>query len=179
MVITRPKSTPQQFEGIANCFVGRIDGNQLYPPSDALSQSNYPPVELIYESDLKSSDNHSIEVSTDSLRRAVDEGANQYIENVGTPGIEKRFQEYLTEEIGLSVADAIELFRDEGFAPFLLLKRIFVSEPLSAICLDFACFGEEYLDEHGFSLDWTGERVEFVTPRGLMQEGSYPASRKD
>jgi hypothetical protein len=177
MKIARPGSGPKEFEGIANCYVGRLDGAQVYPPSELLSQRDYPPVELIIESTPKESANATFELSADSVREAVSIATEHYKQNVGILGIEERFQEYLTRDIGLTLAQAIELFKIHGIAPFLLLKRIFISQPLTAICLDFICHGEEYLDEYEFSLDQIQDRVEFVTPRGLMPEGSYPASR--
>ncbi len=178
MIIVRPDTGPREFEGIANCFEGKINGAELYPLSNVLAECDYPPVELIVESGPDGSSAMKFEVSADAIRQAVSLANEQYLQNVGSSsGIEERFQDYLTEDLGLSRAQAIEVYKNEGIAPFLLLTRVFISQPLSAVCLDFACYGEDYLEDHEFSLDRIGDSVEFVTPRGLMPEGSYPASR--
>ena len=179
MKIICPDPGPMIYEGIPNCYVGQIDGAQLYPPHETLSQCVYPPAELIVESMAGESPGVIIELSPESVREAVSIAAEQYVENVGEDEIEQRFQDYLTEDVGLSLSRAIELFRSDGLAPFLLLERVFISHPLSAMCLDFTCVGEEYIEEYQFSLDRVGDKVEFVTPRSLMPEGSYPASRKN
>ena len=177
MVIPRPSPPSQTFEGINDCFVGQISGKLLFPPSKLLACIEKPVVELIFESVADGGTEASFSTSTAIIREAVGKAYTEYVENIGELESEGRFQDYLTDELGMAVQDALSLQRVEGIAPFLVLKRIFVSEPLNALCFDFSCFGEEYLDEHGFSFDLYPDRVEFVTPRGLMPEGSFPASR--
>jgi hypothetical protein len=177
MVVPRPSSPSQTFESINSCFIGQIDGGLLYPPSKLLSRIEQPVAELIFESVAEDPTESRLCISTAEIREAVRKAYTQYLENVGELEVEERFQDYLTDEFGVSVQDAVALLRIEGIAPFLILKRIFVSEPLAVLCFDFSCFGEEYLDEYEFSFDLYPERVEFVTPRGLMPEGSFPASR--
>jgi hypothetical protein len=176
MEIRCPTSLAQSFDDIPNCFVGELDVSMLVPRSAVFAQADFPPVELIYEA-TDNSHNCSFELDTKMLRSAIEAAYAQYAENIAPEPIVERFQDYLTESIGLSIDDARDLFRKEGILPFLTLERIFVSEPYSAMCFDFHCSGEKYLNEYGFSFDLFGSTVEFVTPRSLLINGSYPAKR--
>lgn len=173
-----PDVAPETFEGIPNCFIGEIDVQGLLPRNNIVSQESGKCVELIYEAAIEPICRPSVEIDETNLKEGIKLACDQYAANIAPERIEDRFQNYLTEDVGLSVDAAIELFRTEGITPFLVLKRIFVSEPHSTVCFDFLCLGEEYLDENGFSFDLFEDRVEFVTPRELMPEGSYPACRK-
>ncbi|MES2921737.1 MAG: hypothetical protein V4819_09325 [Verrucomicrobiota bacterium] len=177
MEIRCPTSLAKSFGDIPNCFIGELDVSTLFPRSAVLAQTDFPPVELIYEA-TDQSHHRTFEVDTNILRSSIEAACAQYAANIAPEPIVERFQDYLTESIGLSVDDSRDIFRKEGILPFLTLERIFVSEPYSAICFDFYCSGEEYLNEYGFSFDLVGSTVDFVTPRSLLIDGGYPATRK-
>lgn len=173
MLIRRPSNTAEVYEGIPSCFVGDINASELFPEAETKSIT----AELIYESHRPHDESVSTVLESDALQVAIREACAQYANNISPQAIEERFEDYLVEDHGLSVDEATKIFREKGIAPFISIERIFISEPLSAFCFDFKCFGEVYLDEHGFSFDIIDGQVEFVTPRLLMREGSYPASR--
>lgn len=178
MEIWCPKEGPSEFEGIPNCFTGVIAAEF---PSVVFARDRSAgnrTIELVFESATGAPSEVPVSISDEALQAAISAAVDQYLVNIAPDRIEERFQDYLTEDLGLSAAQARDLFRSDGISPFLVLMRVFVSEPHSALCFDFRCYGEEYLDEHGFSFDLVGERVDLVTPRGLMEMGSYPAFRK-
>lgn len=173
MLIHRPRNTAEVFEGIPSCFIGDVNVLELFPESDAKIIT----AELIYESHRPHDESVSTVLGSDSLQVAIRAACSQYANSISPQSIVERFEDYLVEDYGFSVEEATRIFLEKGIAPFLSIERIFISEPLSAVCFDFKCFGEVYLDEHGFSFDITDGQVEFVTPRLLMREGSYPATR--
>ena len=173
MHIHCPTEPAQIFEGIPNCYVGSLDVTDWLLAQDQKTD----PVELIFEAISDPHGAPSIELESASLRAAIGTAFNEYVANIAPERVEDRFQDYLTDELGRSHLSAIELYRSEGILPFLVLERVFVSEPLSAMCFDFRCLGEEYLNEYGFSFDIVAAKVELATPRILMPEGSYPACR--
>ena len=173
MEIKRPATSPQTYEGIPGCYIGTLDLSGFFP--NVIREQ--PIVTVVYESHQPAGSNVSISLDAHTVRRAIDEACDQYRRNIAPERIEDRFQSYLTEERGLSVDKALRILRRDGISPFITLELMFVSEPNSAICFDFACFGEEYLNEYGFSFDLLAGGIEFVTPRILMKEGSFPACR--
>ena len=158
MIIARPDTSPQTFEGITNCYIGSLDLAGLFP--NAIRQQ--PRVTLIYESVQSADSNSFIPLEIHIIRRAIDEAYDQYLRNIEPETGEERFIAYLTDELGLSEDETLRVLRHDGISAFLSLEQIFVSQPYSALCFDFQCFGEKYLNEYGFSFDLIGSKVEFV-----------------
>ena len=173
MHIHCPTEPAQVFEGIPNCYVGYLDISSWSLAQDQESDV----VELIFEAISDPLGAAPIELNFASLRASIGRAFDEYVANIAPERVEDRFQDYLTDELGRSHRSAIKLYRSEGILPFLVLYRVFISEPLSAMCFDFHCSGEEYLNENSFSFDIVAGKVELTTPRMLMPEGSYPARR--
>lgn len=173
MIFSRPQGAARVYDGIPNCFVGTITLGDLFPANG----SEQPRVELVYESACPHEESTPVVIEPDALLQSIAAACAEYSKNIAPQVLEDRFEDFLLRDHGMTVAQAIELYHKSGIAPFLTLKLVFVSEPLNAVCFDFACFGEDYFDQHGFALDIIDGRVELATPRDLMVEGSYPAAR--
>ncbi len=172
-----------EFEaGDIPCRVARHSSKCLMPIGSSLPDSDHGLIEIVIIGDgFESVTDEDIAQlqprDINELKTWLEEGYNAYLKTISPEGFIDRCEDWLLEVLGLTQAQAVEIYKNQGITAFMRIDRVVFCMSELVTCIDVTCFGDVYLWDFGFNIDRAKGVTWNVSPRlNLICDTIYPAT---